>query len=370
MRVLFIIDAQNDFCTKGGSLVCEKSKSVVKNICELLRKIKFDKIVCTLDTHDNRYLNTKEGQYLPVKHCVKGTWGHKLNREIYSQLYDCEYTTVEKGGFMLGDIDGIIEHDDKCSIVPNIEIYVCGFATDICVLNNALMLKAKFPQCDVFLIESCCGGTTQDNHNKAVSIMGINQVNIIRKSVGKWYSDEVIEKQRGDLEKYDVYDNEDGTPVCKEIIERMLGCAIRSDVWKTVVEVAADRKHSRFIPRVLTAMRTLSDANDEDILFPIVEYAMKSDESEWQETAIGVIEEWRTKRCADLLEKVIASGNMGNLMKEYAGKVLLELKEEQGGDTCLNKTCSFNLCNTCQMQRKKGEVCWNRITEEEKKENN
>lgn len=180
-KVLFIIDAQNDFCSKGGSLVCDGAEKTVENICHLLDTVEFDKIICTKDFHREDYLDTNEGKKLPVKHCIEGTWGYELNKAIYDSLYGKNWESVTKDSFMMDDstLVGIV---NKCKF--DCEFYVCGFATDICVLNNVLLLNRTvaedfYSYTPLYVISNCCSGTTSKMHDMAFEIMEANLIDII-----------------------------------------------------------------------------------------------------------------------------------------------------------------------------------------------
>ena len=176
-KILFIIDAQNDFCTHGGSLMCEFADFAVDNILELLKTEKFDSIICTLDTHGENYLNTIEGRDLPVVHCQHGEWGFLPNRKVYDALYEPSYDVINKNTFMMKPED---LRNRFANINEECDIYVCGFATDICVLNNVLLIKNTLAQAnDVYVIDKCCAGTTKDMHCKAIEIMKKNLIKII-----------------------------------------------------------------------------------------------------------------------------------------------------------------------------------------------
>ena len=176
-KILFIIDAQNDFCSRGGSLVCEHAETAVDNIRRLLETEKFDRIICTLDTHGADYIITKEGQDLPVEHCQKNTWGFLPNRKIYDALYEPSYEVINKNSFMVKPDD---LHNYFDTETEKYEIFICGFATDICVLNNALLIKNTLGQLyDVSVIENCCAGTTAEMHVKAIEIMKGNFIKIV-----------------------------------------------------------------------------------------------------------------------------------------------------------------------------------------------
>lgn len=181
-NILFIIDAQNDFCSNGGTLLCENYNSAVANIVELIKTDKFSKIILTMDEHGEDYLKTTEGKHLPVKHCIVNTWGHLINKRIYDALYYYAWESYTKNKFML-PLQTFIEIDNNFinnSEYTNCNIYVCGFATDICVLNNVIMLKnISHYDNEVYVIEKCCAGTTKESHESAIEIMKKNQINII-----------------------------------------------------------------------------------------------------------------------------------------------------------------------------------------------
>lgn len=178
-KVLFIVDAQNDFCHENGSLNCQDSSIAVKNIIELLHRTQFDMIYTTYDTHkEDDYLESIEGKHLPIKHCIKDTWGQKIHKGIYDALYEqtCDWYTINKETFMVNpeNIANVLKYEYKC------EIYVCGFATDICVINNALLIKGLFPdRFEINVIENCCAGTSAKNHDKAIELMKVNHINIL-----------------------------------------------------------------------------------------------------------------------------------------------------------------------------------------------
>lgn len=174
-NVLFIVDAQNDFCNKKGSLANEKTVAVVDNITKMLNDVIFDKIVCTMDTHGVGYNETIEGRHLPIAHCLKPSWGWKMEEHVYNSLYYCnDVSFVEKSGFAPNPYDvhtvlGGFEYDG---------IYVCGVCTDICVLNTALMLKNFFDK-EVYVVEPCCAGSEPENHYAAIRVMKACHINVV-----------------------------------------------------------------------------------------------------------------------------------------------------------------------------------------------
>lgn len=169
MKTLIVIDMQNDFVT--GVLGSKEAVAVLPNV---KRKIDAylaagDEVIFTRDTHEENYLETNEGRHLPVPHCVKGTEGWQVVKEI--DCPDCEH--IDKPTF--GYIHWAEQFKD--SRISGIEII--GVCTDICVISNALILKAVFPEIDIIVDASCCAGVTPETHRAALTAMKACQVNII-----------------------------------------------------------------------------------------------------------------------------------------------------------------------------------------------
>ena len=178
-KILICIDCQNDFIT--GSLRNEDAIKTIPNLTKKIREFNGDAIFYTLDTHAENYLETKEGQKLPVTHCVKGTDGWCLDEHVACAISDAKLkgipvTKIEKPTF--GSFD-LIEGIKKCTLWDDIEIEIVGYCTDICVVSNALMLKAAFYENATITIDaSCCAGVTPDSHNAALLTMKMCQINV------------------------------------------------------------------------------------------------------------------------------------------------------------------------------------------------
>ena len=181
-KVLVVIDAQVDFIT--GALRNEEAIKAVPNIVNKIKNFDGDYILVTLDTHDENYLESKEGKKLPVKHCVKGTEGWKLQEGIKKALLD--FDAKEKKNVMyfhkptFGSIDlqNFVEMDEEFDC--NIEFEFVGFCTDICVVSNVLLLKAAlYDRCEITVDASCCAGVTPESHNAALTTMKMCQINVI-----------------------------------------------------------------------------------------------------------------------------------------------------------------------------------------------
>ncbi len=171
-NVLVVVDIQNDFV--DGALGTPEAVSIVDNAVEKIKA--FDgEIIVTFDTHSDDYLNTSEGEKLPVEHCIKGTDGWKLNEKIAEALKDKEYICVEKptfGSVKLPEIIKNIVCDD------NFSVELIGLCTDICVVSNALVIKANFPEIQISVDSSCCAGVTPESHNAALLTMKMCQINV------------------------------------------------------------------------------------------------------------------------------------------------------------------------------------------------
>lgn len=172
-RFLVAVDLQKDFV--GGALGTEEAQAIVPNA---VKKIKsFDgKIFVTFDTHSENYLSTAEGKKLPVTHCVKGTDGWQLNEDIQKALDGKDYISVEKPTFGSVDLPKLIEKEANGE---EFEIELIGLCTDICVVSNALLLKANFPEAPIAVDSSCCAGVTPQAHKSALDTMKSCQIDIL-----------------------------------------------------------------------------------------------------------------------------------------------------------------------------------------------
>lgn len=169
-KALLIIDVQNDFVS--GSLGSEYAQNtVVPNVVKLIEEFPTKNIYATLDTHLWNYAETQEGKKLPVEHCIAGTWGNQLVDEIKDKIP--EEHQIFKYTF------GANPEELKRLLRDYSEIHVCGLCTDICVVSNALILKALFKEKKIIIHENACGGTTKENHDAAIVTMKCCQVDII-----------------------------------------------------------------------------------------------------------------------------------------------------------------------------------------------
>ena len=164
-RALIIVDMQVDFVT--GSLGTKEAERIVPAV---VKKIETEKengaqIIFTKDTHETNYLQTQEGRKLPVKHCLQGTEGWQIVPGLETE--HCEYVDKPTFGWMHWDDFGTQD-----------EIELIGVCTDICVVSNALILKAKYPEAVISVDASCCAGVTPEKHKAALETMRSCQIDV------------------------------------------------------------------------------------------------------------------------------------------------------------------------------------------------
>ena len=167
MKFLIVVDMQNDFIT--GSLGSAHAEAIVPAV---LSKVKdFDgAVIFTRDTHADDYLDTQEGKKLPVKHCIKDTHGWQICDELQAYVK----TVIDKPTF------GSVELPALLSSLGSVdEVTLVGLCTDICVISNAMLVKAAFPEAKVMIDSSCCAGVTPESHDNALAAMSAVQIEIL-----------------------------------------------------------------------------------------------------------------------------------------------------------------------------------------------
>lgn len=168
MKFLIVVDMQVDFIS--GSLGSADAVAIVKNVVDRVKAFP-GKVIFTRDTHGSDYMNTREGKYLPVKHCIKDTEGWQICPELRPYVSN----VVDKNTFGSTDLPEIIK-----AYGTDIEsIELCGLCTDICVISNAMLLKASLPEVDILVNEACCAGVTQESHRNALNAMRAVQIDVI-----------------------------------------------------------------------------------------------------------------------------------------------------------------------------------------------
>lgn len=175
-KILIVVDMQNDFI--NGALGTKEAQAIVPAVIDRInacRKAGWT-LIATLDTHGEDYPNTPEGRKLPVPHCIKGTPGWQLNAEVAAALGDgC--MRVEKPTFGSTQLPWLIA--DIAQEANGLMIELLGLCTDICVVSNALLLKAHFPDAQIAVRRDCCAGVTPATHEAALATMGCCQIDVV-----------------------------------------------------------------------------------------------------------------------------------------------------------------------------------------------
>jgi nicotinamidase-related amidase len=171
-KILIVVDMQNDFIT--GPLGTKEAQDIVPAVTRKVKEYSDTTgvVFYTRDTHFNDYLETSEGKALAVKHCIYWTDGWEISYQVLKAEH---FYNVEKATF------GYIywpETFTKLPIIPT-EIELCGVCTDICVISNALILKAQYPEIKITVDSKCCAGTTPEAHEAALTVMKSCQINVI-----------------------------------------------------------------------------------------------------------------------------------------------------------------------------------------------
>ncbi len=199
MKILVVIDMQNDFL--HGALRNEEGIKIIPKVAKRIEYYYSQNmpVFATRDTHEENYLSTQEGEKLPVKHCVKYSNGWLINEDISKALK--EINTYDKKQFPFRKMHGLptafnyaivfdkptFGSEDLANYIKNcyghmqkeLQIELCGVCTDICVISNAMLLKAFMPEAKIIVNSALCAGVTVDSHNVALNAMRACQIEVI-----------------------------------------------------------------------------------------------------------------------------------------------------------------------------------------------
>ncbi|MBD5552433.1 MAG: cysteine hydrolase [Lachnospiraceae bacterium] len=164
-KTLIVVDMQNDFI--DGTLGTKEAQAIVENVKKKIAEYRKrgDEIIFTRDTHQENYLETPEGKKLPVEHCIYGTKGWEIAEGL--EVPGCTYIDKPTFGWI---------HWNKRNFE---EIELVGLCTDICVVSNALILKAMFPDVEITVDAGCCAGVTPQTHRAALETMKMCQILVV-----------------------------------------------------------------------------------------------------------------------------------------------------------------------------------------------
>lgn len=163
-KTLIVVDMQKDFI--DGALGSKEAVAIVENVKRKIAEYveNGDEIIFTRDTHQSNYMETNEGKNLPVEHCIEGTEGWMIQKDL--EVPNAIYIDKPTFGY-LGWKDYNLE-----------QVEMVGLCTDICVVSNALIIKATFPEIEVSVDASCCAGVTPESHEAALTTMKMCQVKV------------------------------------------------------------------------------------------------------------------------------------------------------------------------------------------------
>jgi nicotinamidase-related amidase len=169
MKTLIVVDMQNDFI--DGALGTPEARAIVPNVKKKIEEYleRDDQVIFTRDSHYSNYLETLEGKNLPVKHCIRNTDGWQIHDDLVIENKDI--LVLNKITFGMFDLPEYV-----CEYTEEIELV--GLCTDICVISNAMILKAYFPETPIVVDASCCAGVTPKSHKNALEAMKMCQIEI------------------------------------------------------------------------------------------------------------------------------------------------------------------------------------------------
>jgi len=197
MKTLIVVDMQNDFI--DGALGTEEAKAIVPNVIKKIEAANEETLILfTKDTHGPNYMEIQEGKNLPVPHCIyepgkvnegwyiqkaiRSTWMYKKTIIIDPEIvpYIGENNTINKPTFGSVDLAKVIQAVIDNKDGSGVEIELVGLCTDICVISNAMLLKAFMPEAKISVDATCCAGVTPDSHENALKAMEMCQIEIKR----------------------------------------------------------------------------------------------------------------------------------------------------------------------------------------------
>lgn len=168
--ILIVVDMQNDFI--DGALGTAEAAAIVPAVEEKVRGFQ-GRVIFTRDTHGENYPETQEGRNLPVPHCIEGSSGW----EICPQLKPfCKEPPIDKPAFGSRALGELLLEADREEAIGSVTLV--GLCTDICVISNAMIVKAFLPEVPVTVDAACCAGVTPESHRTALAAMKMCQIQI------------------------------------------------------------------------------------------------------------------------------------------------------------------------------------------------
>lgn len=187
-KLLIVIDMQNDFVT--GSLENKNAMTIVEPFVKKVKE-EYNKgtdILFTRDTHYDNYLQTLEGKKLPVEHCIKDTEGWQLvdGLKQFVEEKKLQSNIINKDYFGCANLKEEIKKSLNISeeeIQSYDQITLAGVCTSICVISNAMILKASLPEVNIAVYEDLSACLTPETHKHAIESMRTAQVDILKGAI-------------------------------------------------------------------------------------------------------------------------------------------------------------------------------------------
>ena len=177
-KILIVVDMQNDFI--DAALGTKEAVAIVPAVIEKIKSYKGEMVIATRDTHQENYMETSEGKHLPVPHCIEDTYGWEIRSDIAKALAEVNAQVLNKPTFgsvaLAEKMKTFMQEEDLQE--ADLEIELIGLCTDICVVSNALLLKANFPEAVIKLDSACCAGVTPESHVAALTTMKMCQIEV------------------------------------------------------------------------------------------------------------------------------------------------------------------------------------------------
>lgn len=171
MKYLIVVDMQNDFVT--GVLGTEEARNILPAVAAKAKAFE-GRVIFTRDTHRQDYMDTQEGKYLPVPHCIQGSQGWQLADELESLRAEKNLPVYDKVTFGCPQLARDLARENEQNPIESIELI--GVCTDICVVSNALTIKAHLPEVPIHVDPACCAGVTPQAHEAALATMRSCQI--------------------------------------------------------------------------------------------------------------------------------------------------------------------------------------------------
>ena len=179
--LLIVVDMQRDFVS--GALGSAQARAIVPAVAARIRQAKAEQtqVAFTLDTHEPDYLNTREGRFLPVPHCIRDTPGWALEPDIAKECAQgmISFAKPTFGSAALCEYVCTLAAEKGAIAGKGFSVELCGVCTDICVVSNALLLKAALPEADFIVNGALCAGVTPQKHEAALETMRSCQIEVL-----------------------------------------------------------------------------------------------------------------------------------------------------------------------------------------------